>query len=94
MIVVPGAALAAHFPVALCDLRQRARHDRRLHWRSVRLGQWRHRCTCGCQRYLPFSISAGIGFVALAGVAVLDDMILVSYVRQAPAAGPDSGTSR
>jgi len=33
-------------------------------------------------RGMPFSISAGIGFIALSGVAVLDDMILVSYVRQ------------
>ncbi|MCW8129740.1 MAG: efflux RND transporter permease subunit [Planctomycetota bacterium] len=33
-------------------------------------------------RDMPFSISAGVGFVALSGVAVLDDMILVSYVRQ------------
>jgi cobalt-zinc-cadmium resistance protein CzcA len=33
-------------------------------------------------RDMPFSISAGIGFIALSGVAVLDDMILVSYVRQ------------
>jgi cobalt-zinc-cadmium resistance protein CzcA len=33
-------------------------------------------------RGLPFSISAAIGFIALSGVAVLDDMILVSYIRQ------------
>ncbi|MCE9531175.1 MAG: CusA/CzcA family heavy metal efflux RND transporter [Planctomycetes bacterium] len=33
-------------------------------------------------RDMPFSISAGIGFIALSGVAVIDDMILVSYVRQ------------
>lgn len=33
-------------------------------------------------RDMPFSISAAVGFVALSGVAVLDDMILVSYVRQ------------
>ena len=33
-------------------------------------------------RGMPFSISAAIGFIALSGVAVLDDMILVSYVRQ------------
>ena len=33
-------------------------------------------------RDMPFSISAAIGFVALSGVAVLDDMILVSYIRQ------------
>ncbi len=32
-------------------------------------------------RDMPFSISAGVGFIALSGVAVLDDMILVSYVR-------------
>jgi cobalt-zinc-cadmium resistance protein CzcA len=33
-------------------------------------------------RDMPFSISAAIGFIALSGVAVLDDMILVSYVRK------------
>ena len=38
-------------------------------------------------RDMPFSISAGIGFIALSGVAVLDDMILVSYVRQLQAKG-------
>ncbi len=38
-------------------------------------------------RDMPFSISAAIGFIALSGVAVLDDMILVSYVRQLRRAG-------
>src|SRR5439155_17626075 len=33
-------------------------------------------------RGMPFSISAGVGFIALAGVSVLDDMLLVSTVRQ------------
>ncbi len=33
-------------------------------------------------RGMPFSISAAVGFVALSGVAVLDDMLLVSYIRQ------------
>jgi cobalt-zinc-cadmium resistance protein CzcA len=33
-------------------------------------------------RGMPFSISAAIGFIAMSGVAVLDDMILVSYIRQ------------
>ncbi|MBL8822593.1 MAG: efflux RND transporter permease subunit [Planctomycetia bacterium] len=32
-------------------------------------------------RDMPFSVSAAVGFVALSGVAVLDDMILVSYIR-------------
>ena len=39
-------------------------------------------------RDMPFSISAAIGFIALSGVAVLDDMILVSYVRQLRHEGP------
>lgn len=33
-------------------------------------------------RDLPFSISAGVGFIALSGVAVLNGMVLVSHVRQ------------
>ncbi|WP_428261510.1 efflux RND transporter permease subunit [Haliangium sp.] len=33
-------------------------------------------------RDMPFSISAGVGFIALSGVAVLGDMVLVSYVMQ------------
>src|SRR5262249_34263984 len=33
-------------------------------------------------RGMPFSISAAVGFIALSGVAVLDDMILISYIRQ------------
>ncbi len=38
-------------------------------------------------RGIPFSVSAGVGFVALSGVAVLGDMVLVSYVRQELARG-------
>jgi len=38
-------------------------------------------------RDMPFSISAGVGFIALSGVAVLGDMVLVSYVRQLLAKG-------
>jgi cobalt-zinc-cadmium resistance protein CzcA len=33
-------------------------------------------------RGMPFSVSAGVGFVALAGVSVLGDMVLVSTIRQ------------
>jgi cobalt-zinc-cadmium resistance protein CzcA len=33
-------------------------------------------------RGMPFSISAAIGFIAMSGVAVLDDMILVSTIRR------------
>ncbi len=33
-------------------------------------------------RDMPLSISAGVGFIALSGVAVLGDMVLVSYVMQ------------
>src|SRR6188474_1075328 len=38
-------------------------------------------------RDLPFSISAGVGFVALSGVSVLGDMVLVSTIRQLLAEG-------
>jgi heavy metal efflux system protein len=38
-------------------------------------------------RGMPFSISAAVGFIALSGVAVLDAMILVSYIRQLRAKG-------
>ncbi|MBI5442547.1 MAG: efflux RND transporter permease subunit, partial [Deltaproteobacteria bacterium] len=38
-------------------------------------------------RGLPFSISAGVGFVALSGVSVLGDMVLVSAVRDLLARG-------
>jgi cobalt-zinc-cadmium resistance protein CzcA len=38
-------------------------------------------------RGLPFSISAGVGFVALFGVAVLNGLVLVSFARQLEAAG-------
>ena len=33
-------------------------------------------------RDMPFSISAGVGFIALSGVAVLGDMVLVSRIKQ------------
>jgi cobalt-zinc-cadmium resistance protein CzcA len=35
-----------------------------------------------CMRDLPFSISAGVGFVALSGVSVLNSMLLVTFIRQ------------
>ena len=40
-------------------------------------------------RDMPFTISAGVGFVALSGVAVLGDMVLVSRVRQLIGRGHD-----
>jgi cobalt-zinc-cadmium resistance protein CzcA len=38
-------------------------------------------------RGLPFSVSAGVGFVALSGVSVLGDMVLVSQIRRLLAGG-------
>ena len=35
-----------------------------------------------CVRGIPFSISAGVGFIALFGVAVLNGLVLVSFARQ------------
>ncbi|BDB30592.1 CusA/CzcA family heavy metal efflux RND transporter (plasmid) [Cupriavidus sp. P-10] len=33
-------------------------------------------------RDIPFSISAGVGFIALSGVAVLNGLVMVSFIRQ------------
>src|SRR3546814_7415365 len=33
-------------------------------------------------RGIPFSISAGVGFIALSGVAVLNGVVLVSFIRR------------
>ena len=44
-------------------------------------------------RDMPFSISAAIGFVALSGVAVLDDMLLVSTIRSLRRRGADLETA-
>ncbi len=41
-------------------------------------------------RDMPFSISAAVGFIAMSGVAVLDDMILMSYIRQLRRQGMNS----
>jgi len=38
-------------------------------------------------RDMPFSVSAGVGFIALSGVAVLADMVMVSTIRQLADAG-------
>jgi cobalt-zinc-cadmium resistance protein CzcA len=36
---------------------------------------------------MPFSISAGVGFIALSGVAVLNGLVLISYFNQLRASG-------
>ena len=33
-------------------------------------------------REMPFSISAGVGFIALSGVAVLNGLVMVTFIRQ------------
>ncbi len=38
-------------------------------------------------RDMPFSVSAGVGFVAMSGVSVLGDMVFVSYLRSRLEAG-------
>jgi cobalt-zinc-cadmium resistance protein CzcA len=42
-------------------------------------------------RQMPFSITAGIGFIALSGVAVLNGVVLLSFVRQRLADGVEVG---
>ncbi len=41
---------------------------------------------------LPFSISAGVGFIALSGIAVLNGVVLVNYYNQLRAEGQSDGT--
>jgi cobalt-zinc-cadmium resistance protein CzcA len=38
---------------------------------------------------MPFSISAGIGFIALSGIAVLNGLVLVSTIKRSRAEGRD-----
>ncbi|MCT4582055.1 MAG: CusA/CzcA family heavy metal efflux RND transporter [Flavobacteriales bacterium] len=45
-------------------------------------------------RELPFSISAGIGFIALFGVAVLNGIVLIGYFNQLKSEGVDDVTER
>jgi heavy metal efflux system protein len=33
-------------------------------------------------RQMPFSISAGIGFIALAGIAVLNGLVMITFINQ------------
>ncbi len=42
-------------------------------------------------RAMPFSISAGVGFIALSGVAVLNGLVLISYFNQLRAGGKSVG---
>ncbi len=45
-------------------------------------------------RDMPFSISAGIGFIALFGVAVLNGIVLIGYFNQLKAEGETNPTER
>ncbi len=40
-------------------------------------------------RDIPFSISAGVGFIALSGVAVLNGLVIISFIRTLRAGGLD-----
>jgi cobalt-zinc-cadmium resistance protein CzcA len=40
-------------------------------------------------RGMPFSISAGVGFIALFGIAVLNGIVLVTYIRELRGEGFD-----
>ena len=38
-------------------------------------------------RGIPFSISAAVGFIALSGIAVLNGLVMVTFIRDLRAAG-------
>ena len=44
-------------------------------------------------RGIPFSISAGVGFIALSGVAVLNGLVMVSFINQLHEEGKEFGQS-
>jgi len=44
-------------------------------------------------RDIPLSISAGVGFIALSGVAVLNGIVMISFIRQLRAGGIPLGTA-
>ncbi len=44
-------------------------------------------------RGMPFSISAGVGFIALSGIAVLNGLVLVSHIKRLRAEGIDLVTA-
>ncbi|WGS02052.1 CusA/CzcA family heavy metal efflux RND transporter [Bradyrhizobium sp. ISRA443] len=44
-------------------------------------------------RGMPFSISAAVGFIALSGVAVLNGLVMLSFVRQSRERGVPMGTA-
>lgn len=44
-------------------------------------------------RDIPFSISAGVGFIALSGIAVLNGLVMISVIRQGMQAGKDLDTA-
>lgn len=44
-------------------------------------------------RDIPLSISAGVGFIALSGVAVLNGLVMISFIRQLIAAGKPVDTA-
>jgi len=44
-------------------------------------------------RDIPLSISAGVGFIALSGVAVLNGLVMISFIRQLLAEGKSLDTA-
>ena len=44
-------------------------------------------------RGLPFSISAGVGFIAVSGIAVLNGLMIITFFNQLRAQGADIRTS-
>jgi cobalt-zinc-cadmium resistance protein CzcA len=44
-------------------------------------------------RGMPFSITAGVGFIALSGVAVLNGLVMVTFIRHLRAEGRDLDTA-
>jgi cobalt-zinc-cadmium resistance protein CzcA len=80
------------FVAALRDVRPRALDALRV-FTGCRSPRWAASWRCGCATCRS-AISAAVGFVALSGVAVLGDMVLVSHHPQLTRRGPRARATR
>ena len=84
MIVVP-ACFFLIFLLLYQRARLGARRAARVQRRAAGADR-RHRWRSGCAS-MPFSVSAAVGFIALSGVAVLNGLVMLTFIKQLMARG-------
>ena len=76
LVIPPGTASGVR--PSLCHVRQREGRSPGVHRDSIRADWWR---AGALGRGIPLSISAAVGFIALSGVAVLNGLVMLSFIR-------------